>query len=149
MLDGLRKGTETVKANVVRVPFTCPICKRTLLVEPCVLKTKKYCSAECATKSGSWHSGVQKSAECLHERNLARKLQVKDSIINWCMSNKEAVLNCPMNAISTHLTELKQLLFEKYQIKDLRTVYICFEVKNLKSLLRALQDAVTENENVR
>lgn len=149
MLDGLRKGTETTKANIIRVPFKCPICGKILNVEPYVLKTKKYCSMKCAIESGSWKAGVKSNAVIAHEKNIERKVAIKEDIIKWCLDNKEVVMNCPKNAISTNLVGLKDMLLDKYNIKDLRTIFICFEVKSRKSLLCELQNIIKSYENVR
>lgn len=149
MLEGLRKGTETVKKNIVRIPYTCPMCGETKYIEPYLANNKKFCSLQCATDSGSWEKGVKISAEKNHKRNLERKKIIKESIIKWCEDNKELVMNCPKNSISKTLSELKQMLLNEYSINDWRSVYICFDVKNLKSLLAAIQNNITANENVR
>lgn len=149
MREGLRKGTETVKNNIIRVPFTCPMCGKTEYLEPYIANSKKFCSLQCAVDSGSWKRGVERSGEEAHKKNVERKKIIKESIINWCMTNKDIVMNCPKNSISKTLSGLKQLLLDEYGIKDWRTVYLCFDVKNLKNFLEALQNNILNNENVR
>lgn len=150
MRNGLLKGTETMKKNAKKHPFTCPICKKTFYYQKAVAENKKYCSNECAAKAGSWKLGVQKSGEMNHKRNLENKKIIKESIIEWVKNNKETVINCLYNKITSTLNELQNLLIKKYNLKDFRTIYICFDgVTNLKSLLDKLKEiAYVSEENV-
>lgn len=143
MREGLRKGAETMKKNITRLPFKCPICGNVTYVEPHILKTKKYCSAKCASEGGGWKIGVDAAKIVAHNNNLNRKKPVKDDIVDWCCNNKELVLNCPYNKISTQLKDLRQMVTEKYGIKDWRSIFICFGVKNKKSLLDELRRSIT------
>ena len=149
MRNGLLEGTETMKKNAKKFPFTCPVCKKTFYYQKAVAENKKYCSNKCAAKDGSWKIGVQKSSEMNHKRNLENKKIIKEQIVNW-VNNKETVLNCPYNKISTTLKDLRALLIKEYNIKDFRTIYICFEnVTNMKSLLDKLKEiACVSKENV-
>ena len=53
------------------------------------------------------------------------------------------------NIISSISHNLKKLLNDKYNIMDLRTIYICFDVKNLKSLLDKFKEVIIiSKENV-
>lgn len=143
MRAGLLKGAETMKKNAKRYPFTCPICKRTFYYEKYMLKNKKYCSNKCAAKDGSWTSGVENSAKLNHQRNIERKKIIKNDIIDWVLKNKEIVLMCPNNKIETTLYGLKSMLLEKHNIKDVRTIYVCFDnIKSKKALLNELKNII-------
>ena len=149
MRNGLLKGAETMKRNKKRHPFTCPICGKTYYYERSVSLKKKYCSNKCAGKGGIWTKGVRRSAEMSHARNVERKVIIKEDIVKWLLENESTVLNCPYNKISTTLSDLKKLLNDKYNIMDLRTIYICFDVKNLKSLLDKFKEVIIiSKENV-
>lgn len=150
MRQGLLKGAETMKKNAKKYPFTCPICKQTFYYEKYILKNKKFCSNKCAAKSGSWQYGVKNSAIKNHERNLERKQIIKNDVIDWVLSNEETVLNCPYNNIDNTLYELKNILLKKHNIKDFRTIFICFDnVKNKKKLLDELKKIIyISKENV-
>lgn len=149
MRDGLTKGAETMKNNAKRYPFTCPVCGKTFYYAKHVAEQKKYCSLKCAANDFSWVKGVANSAIASHEKNLERKEIIKRDIIQWARDNSEIVINCPYNKISTTLTGLSSLLQNKYNIKDFRSIFICFNVKNLKSLLIELKKLICDpNENV-
>lgn len=150
MRQGLLKGADTMKRNAKQYPFTCPICNKTYYYEKCIAESKKYCSCLCASKAGAWKVGVENSAKLNHKKNIERKKIIKDDIINWVLDNEEAVLNCPYNKITTTLSGLRDMLFEKYNIKDIRTIYICFdETKSRKELLDRLKEIIyISKENV-
>lgn len=149
MREGLRKGTESMKQNAKSYKFICPICGRTLYVAKWELDRKKYCSLECLAKSGKWKNGVEMSAKMNHNRNLEIKKEVKETITEWAMNHEELIMNCPKNKITTTLSELLDLVYEKYNIKDIRSIFICFNVKNKKELLNELQNLIIiSKENV-
>lgn len=150
MRRGLLKGIETVKKSAKKYPFTCPVCRNTYYYEKNIAESKKYCSNECSTKDGTWKTGVENSAKINHKRNIDRKKIIKDDIIEWVLNNEETVLNCPYNKIETTLYDLKKMLLEKHNIKDIRSIYICFDdVKNKKTLLDRLRRIIyISKENV-
>lgn len=150
MRQGLLKGAKTMKENIKRYPFVCPVCKNTYYYEKHVAEKKKFCSIKCLKDSGKWNIGVSQSAKINHERNLERKKIIKNDIIDWVINNEDVVLNCPYNKIETTLSELKLILLKKYNIKDIRTIFICFDgVKNKKMLLNELKNIIyISKENV-
>ena len=150
MRYGLQKGVETMKANTRKYPFRCPICNKVFYYEKNVADKKKYCSQKCATRSGSWRKGVNASAEQSHKRNIEKKQTIRKDIIEWALDNQGLVLSCPYNKISTTLIDLKTLIKDKYDIKDWRTIFICFDcVHSLKSLLDKLKNIIyISKENV-
>jgi group I intron endonuclease len=149
MKQGLLKGVETMKRNAKTYPFTCPICNKTFYYPKYIADSKKFCSNECARKGINWQKGVYESARLNHEKNIERKKIIKNHIVDWVLHNEKIVLNCPYNKITANLTGLVDMLTEKYNIKDLRTIYICFDVKNLKELLDKLKEIIyISKENV-
>ena len=130
-------------------PFTCPVCHKTFYYPKHIAESKKFCSSECAVKGMDWQKGVYESARLNHERNIERKKVIKNHIIEWTLHNEKIVLNCPYNKITTNLDGLIDMLTEQYNIKDLRTIFICFDVKNLKELLDKLKEIIyISKENI-
>lgn len=150
MRYGLQKGVDTMKARSKKYPFTCPVCNKTFYYDRYIAKRKKFCSLKCATNSGSWEKGVKLSAEKNHKANIQRKQLVQKDIINWALNNQDLVLSCPYNKISTTLGNLNDLIKDKYNIKDWRSIFICFDnVHSLKSLLDELKNIIyISKENV-
>lgn len=149
MKEGLLKGTETMKRNAKSYPFICPICGKTYYYQKNIAEKKKFCSINCANKSGCWKKGVNNSAIISHKRNLKRKYIIKNDVEKWALKNKDVVLNCPYNKITGILCDLRRMLKEVYDIKDLRTIFVCFNVKNLRELLDKLKEIIyISKENV-
>lgn len=149
MRNGLLKGAETMKRNAKTYPFTCPVCHKTYYYQKHIAESKKFCSHECAGKGMNWQKGVYNSAKLIHERNIERKKIIKEDIIKWVINNENTVLKCPYNKISSNLIGLTEMLQKQYNIKDLRTIFICFNVKNLKELLDKLKETIyISKENV-
>lgn len=150
MRQGLQKGAETMKANVKRYPFTCPICNKTFYYQKYIAQNKKYCSITCAGKAGCWKKGHANASKAMHQRNIENKKIIKQDIIEWTLNHQELVLTCPYNKISSTLNELHELIVNKYCLKDWRSIFICFdEVHSLKSLLDKLKEIIyISKENV-
>ena len=146
-----RKGTETIKrqAELNYIEWICPVCGKTLKLKPFETKNRQTCgSVPCKTAMGTWKKGVEKAKETVRKKNIEYKKQIKDEIIKWVLSNEETVRSCSYNNISSTLAELHNMIFDKFNIKDWRSIYICFDVKNLKELLDKLKEIITSKENV-
>lgn len=149
MRDGLKKGTETMKKNIKRYAFVCPICNQIYYYPKHIASKKKFCSLDCATKSGAWKTGVTNSSIIIHQKNIERKKYIKNDVVEWVLNNQDTVLNCPYNKIQTTLTDLTNMIYEKYNIKDLRSIFVCFNINNKKSLLDELKNIIyISKENV-
>lgn len=64
-------------------------------------------------------------------------------ILNWCKSNPEIIRNCPYNAIITGLQPMIDYIYDKYNIMDLRSMFICFNVSNKKEFLSYLKSQIS------
>lgn len=149
MLEGLRKGTETMKDNAKKYTFTCPICGKVIPVAKWELNNKQYCSLECYGKSGKWNKGIKAAIDVNHVRNIKYKSKIKETIKDWVLEHEDIVMHCPQNNISNTLHDLLEIIYSKYNIKDIRSIFICFNVKNKKELLRELQNLIIiSKENV-
>lgn len=145
MMEGLRKGTETVKKNAANnfVELTCLYCGRKFYVKPHE-RRRMYCSTECHAnhdnESGALQRRSKAGSEIIHAKNVERKSQIREFILDWCSNNVDIVKNCPKNKITGTLSDLFKSLHNEYGMKDKRSYYICFDVNNLKDFLKALQD---------
>lgn len=145
MREGLRKGTETVKKNALNnfVIITCLNCGKEFKVKPFQAKTRKFCSNKCFGeyfhKSGQAKRTSELAAIVAHQHNIDSKQEIRQYIINWVTEHKDIVLDCPFNRITNTLRPMLQIIEQKYNIKDIRTLFICFNVKNRKEFLLALQ----------
>lgn len=149
MRAGLRKGTETMKKNIKRYPFICPVCNKTYYYPKHIALKKKFCSLDCVAKSGAWKTGVASNSIIAHRKNIERKKYIKCDVIKWVLNNQYIVLNCPYNKIQTTLKDLTDMIYKKYNIKDLRSIFICFNVNNKRSLLDELKNTIyISKENV-
>ena len=146
MLEGLRKGTETTKqrAKTNFVVVKCLQCGKEIKLKPHQAKNRKFCSNECLGEynkmTGRTKEASKIAADITHQNNLNRKEIIKKDIISWVSSNKNIVLSCPKNKISTTLEPLFSFIKEKYGIKDFRSLFICFEVNNRKDFLDKLKE---------
>lgn len=148
MLEGLRKGTETVKKNASHnfVKCVCEHCGKEFYLKPFESKNRKYCSIQCLddhNKSSNLMQEISKlSAIKAHQTNVDNKNEIKFFILQWCSKHKDLVLNCPKNKISSTLSELFSILEKEYGFKDKRSYYLCFNVKSLKDFLTAIQNSI-------
>lgn len=150
MRYGLKKGTETMKKNIKRYPFTCPICHQTFYYPKHIAECKLFCSTNCAAKSGSWIKGVKASSIASHEKNIQLKKTIKHDIEQWVFSNENIVLNCPYNKITTTLKPLLEFIQDKYDIKDIRNLFACYpNINSRKAFLDKLKNIIyISKENV-
>lgn len=145
MLEGLRKGTETTKqkAKTNFVVVKCLQCGKEIKLKPHQAKDRKFCSNDCLGKynkiTGRTKEASEIAAYVAHQSNLDRKEVIKKDILDWVSSNKEIVLYCPKNKISTTLEPLFNFIKVKYGVKDFRSLFICFEVSNRKDFLDKLK----------
>jgi group I intron endonuclease len=137
MRQGLVKATKKWQeiCNENRIEWICPICGNTLHLAPYEFRDKKYCSLKCAGKSQKNIDVLNRNSKNTHLNNMKMKKAMKEDIVKWCLNNKDLVINCPYNKIEPTLKPLMKYL----SIKDLRSIFICFSVKNKKELLNCLK----------
>lgn len=153
MLKGLTKGTQKWKkiCEENRELFICPVCGKSILLCKYEIKNKQYCSIECMIQSGASRAYAKKAQEIAsiktREKSAHRRQEIREFILSWCNDNKETVLSCPLNKIRTHFYQLINIIYEKYGLKDIRSLYPCFNVQNAKDFVRLLKEYVS-NENI-
>ena len=133
------------KSEQNKVSFICQFCGKELKLPPWETKNKKYCSQSCTAKATEKQrlAGAKKAA---NEDKVQRHKLYSQEVENWIKNNSETILNCPLNKISTNLSEL-QKIGEKYNITDWRTISQAICGKNTrKDLLVYLKEKC---ENVR
>lgn len=140
MLEGLRKGTETVKERAknyweIRI---CPHCGKEFKVKP--HEKKRFCSYECSVHGckDKILENQQKATTTSHEINVKIRNERKEIILNWAKNNKDLILNCPFNKVETTFKEL----FDILNVKDMKTISACVGGKYRKDFLRILQEYV-------
>lgn len=143
MKEALQRGADKMKEKKQRYEWKCPVCGKIILLEGYDARKRKYCSNKCVARDKQWKTGVEKAATAIHERNLERKAFIKEDIIKWCEDNRDIVLNCPKNKIKSSLSGLLEMIYAKYGIKDIRSLFVCFDVKNNKELIRAMQLSIS------
>lgn len=150
MRDGLLKGTETMKQNIKKYPIGCPVCKQIFYYPQHIANSKKFCSLECSARARTWEKGVDAAATKTHLKNLRLKSTIKHKIEEWTLENRSLVLNCPYNKIVPTLQPLLDLMQVEYGIKDIRSLFACYEnVKSKKEFLNALKHVIDiSKENV-
>lgn len=149
MKAGLKKGAETMKRNAKRCQFTCPICRKTLFLPKWEVKKRKFCSQQCSAIGNNWQKGLKAASQKNHEKNIELKKRMREDIEEWIYKNENKVASCPKNAISTTLNDLMMMIKDKYNIKDWRSIFICFDVKNKKELLDSFKKLIIiSKENI-
>lgn len=143
MKKGLKKATEEWQkiAEEQRIELTCPICKKRFKVPQYVVDNgRKYCSKKCAAiinaPKASQQAAIVNSAKAKEKHELFKK-----DINNWAKENKQLILSCPLNKISTNLIEIQEIGIKKYGISDWRTISQAIaDTKSRKEMLVYLKD---------
>ena len=145
MRDGLTKATETwvKQCEEKRVDFTCPICGKVLKLPKWEAEKRKTCSSACGGKTENQLMHIKELSEEKHRKNVENKIILGLKILSWCEENRELIMNCPYNKITTTLRPM----LEYFSIKDIRNIFICFNVQSRKELLTYLKNHLI-NENI-
>lgn len=118
----------------------CLKCGKSFIVT--VNSKRKYCSKKCAGKVC-----IQKAIEKNELDYINNKEIIKNFILNWVKDNKDLILNCKYNKISTTLQPLYELIEKEFNILDKRTISNIFDTDSRKEFLLYLKEYVT-SENV-
>lgn len=90
---------------------------------------------------------IQKAIEKNELDYINNKEIIKNFILNWVKDNKDLILNCKYNKISTTLQPLYELIEKEFNILDKRTISNIFDTDSRKEFLLYLKEYVT-SENV-
>lgn len=141
MLEGLRKGTETVKLRASKnfIDFECPYCHSIIKIKP--WDSRKYCSKECANKAeAKVRKGFLQKAT---DKNIEAYNNIKEErfelVLTWLKikENKEAVINCKMNKL-TFLSDLCSFI----GVKDARSLAKVLNVNGRKNSVIKLRELI-------
>ena len=144
MRAGLEKATQTwvqiCKDN--RVECVCENCGKVLLLPPWEAEKRRYCSQECANQINI-KKATEKAAIINTERRLNRDEAFKEAIQQWASNNRDLVLTCPGNKISTTLTEIQDIAKTQFGFSDWRCIStaICGNPSK-KEMLKCLKEMV-------
>lgn len=145
MRNGLIKATETwiKQCENERVNFICPICGKSLTLPKWEAEKRKTCSLSCGGKTLKQIAHMKELSKIKHQQNIETKKELGDKILQWCQQNKDLIINCPYNKITTTLRPM----LDAFNINDIRGIFICFNVNGRKELLKYLQDYLID-ENI-
>lgn len=145
MRDGLTKATKiwVQQCEDKRVDFVCPICGKVLKIPKHEAEKRKTCGLSCGGKTDVQLAHIRKLCEIKHQNNIEEKAILGEKILKWCTENKDIVMSCPYNKITT---TLKPML-DYFEINDIRSIFICFNVSGRKELLTYLKNYLI-NENI-
>jgi group I intron endonuclease len=141
MLNGLRKGTQTVKDKAASnfIDFTCPTCGKVLKLKPWQAKNRKFCSNSCNL---SYENGLN-SANVANTVKYENTKQTRLKLLKeWCLNNEDLILNCKLNKLS-----FLQDLCDYIGVKDQRSLAKVLNLKGRKETIIYLRNII--NENVR
>lgn len=134
MLNGLRKGTETVKQKGLKnyVLRKCIYCDTEFKCKP--YDPKKYCSLKCANNDPKHYLVGVKAASTKVQEQYQNSIPTKiQQIENWIRENKLLLQNVKMNNL-TFIQDLCTFL----NVKDHKTVAKILNVNNKKNLVTKL-----------
>jgi len=145
MREGLEKATKVWSNNCKdrKVVFVCPRCGKVLMLVKWEAKNKKFCSAKCGGYSENTISNLKQIGKEKHLKNLSDKKELGYEILQWCRDNSDIIMQCPYNKITTNLEPM--LVY--FGIKDIRNIFLCFNVSSRKELLKYLKDYLIK-ENI-
>jgi group I intron endonuclease len=139
MQQGLYKATEQwkIKSQLMRIKKICPICNKVYYLAKWETKNRKYCSRKCSAVNNDFYkyssSNKHGKADQLYEN-------IKNTVELWVKQNKEIIIQCPYNKIETNIQNLLQLIYEEYNIKDLRTITLAYcSTQSRKEFLKQLK----------
>lgn len=148
MLDGLKKGTQTVKerARDSFIEYICPVCKTSYKMKQWEVNGRKACSLKCAAKVDfdKKLEHLKEITEINYQKKLQERNEIKQLVLQWIYENKETILNCPLNKITMQLQPLLSIIEEKYNIKDIRSVMLCFNITSRKEFILYLKNIIKD-----
>lgn len=139
---GLKKATkkwqEICENNQIEIQCQC--CKKSFKVPPYLAETQKYCSLKCANEINVKKATVA-AAKATIERTKKRNELIIEKTKEWCLNNKDLILNCPFNKISITLFPLQEIMIKEFNISDWRSIgkAICNSASK-KDLLKTLKE---------
>lgn len=144
MLEGLQKGTETVKqqALVNFKSIICNYCGKEFTYRPCDTAghTPKFCSDECLSL---YRKNYNPGLEIANKKNKELKNQEKDfikqKIFNW-LPNFKKFKNLPLNRLNPLFEELMPIC----GYKDPRTLMSVLNITSKKNFYKELSKIYAE-----
>lgn len=141
MLEGLRKGTETVKerAKLNYEERTCLNCNSTFKVKS--WEKKQFCCNKCSSEYLHKKGVLQQSLQKANEVNKQIFIETQDKryslILEWLKDHQSEVMNCKMNSLG-FLNELESYI----GVKDARTLAKVLNVSGRKNTVYKLRELI-------
>lgn len=146
MREGLNKATLKWKqvSRAKHIEIICLVCGTAVRLPKWEAKDRKYCSKKCAL-SINLPKATLAAARVNSINAKINRDNFKEVVLDWSLNNRELILNCPKNKISTELYEIYDIAKE-YNIVDWRTISKAISNKeSRKDLLEYLRKYI---ENV-
>ena len=126
MRNGLSAATSkwVEVTNQRRIKCACLKCGKEFYLPPNEARVRKYCSLQCANMVNQVKS-TECASKAVKERHNDFALEVKTFIEDWCSNNKEYVMMCKLNNVSTHYKPMFEEVTQKFGIKDPRSIIKC------------------------
>lgn len=143
MKEGLEKATKTWVdlCKERRIEKICECCHKSFSVPPYEVSQRKYCSNECANKVNI-RKATSKAIEVKKENTKEKYNSFSKEVLNWADKEKDLILSCPFNKVSSTLKEIKNIAI-KYGFSDWRIICkaLCGS-SSKKIMLKYLQENV-------
>lgn len=143
MKEGLEKATKTWVdlCKERRIEKICEYCHKSFSVSSYEASQRKYCSNECANKVNI-RKAASKTIEVKKENTKEKYNSFSKEVLNWVDKEKDLILSCPFNKISSTLKEIKNIAI-KYGFSDWRIICKALCGSSLKKImLKYLQENV-------
>lgn len=114
----------------------CPTCGKEFI--KMITSKQRYCSKQC--NKDSWIN----ARNAVVQKYEKHKEQVKNDIFEWSDENKDLILSTKFNKINSTLEGLYKMLYDKYEIKDERSVSNILDTNSRKEFLKILKDYVIQ-----
>lgn len=141
MIAGLNKGREKWQkiCENNKAVLICPYCKKEFKVIPSEISKRIYCSLSCSAKANT-DKRVNAAKKQITKQTKKKHELFKKEIEEWCNEHIQLILQCPMNKISSNLSDLV-IIANKYGFKDWRVIsqIICGS-QSRKDLLKYLKE---------
>ena len=143
MLNGLRKGTETVKKQAL-VNFRKSVCKhcgKEFTYRPMDMNSHRFCSKECLSL---FRKNNNKGLIAATKANKIKRQQQNASIINtislWLKDNGYKLQNIKYNKLQNIFDELKVIT----SLQDERSIMRPFNINSRKLFIKELSKMYAE-----
>lgn len=128
-------SNRTYKKGYIKVPREkriCPTCGKEFV--EIITSKQKHCSRQCNKNA------IAYATEVFKQQYEEHRIEVEKEIFEWTKNNRDLVLSTKFNKINSTLKDLYKMLYEKYDIKDERSVSKILKTTSRKEFLKILKE---------